>query len=146
MLSLSQAPHLGFLPSPHGAFQEHAAHITRWPVMLSSNGSSSTCILEVFRHSYSALSRRTGTEPPCAPACPLARPGCAPRQGFPWWTCASKRPKVSGRKWAARVEPHASSKIQCVIHASGQIPLPFDQPKRRKWLPDSNRTILDAQE
>ena len=28
--------------------------------MLSSNGSSSTCILEVFRHSYSALSRRTG--------------------------------------------------------------------------------------
>ena len=35
--------------------------------MLSSNGSSSTCILEVFRHSYSALSRRTGTLPPHGP-------------------------------------------------------------------------------
>jgi hypothetical protein len=41
------------------------------------------------------------------------------------WTCASKRPKVSGRKLAAIVEPHESSKISCVIHSSGQIPLPF---------------------
>ena len=40
----------------------------------------------------------------------------------PW---VSKRPKVSGRKLAARVEPHESSKIQCVIHSAGQIPLPF---------------------
>ena len=40
-------------------------------------------------------------------------------------TCASKRPKVSGRKLAARVELHESSKIQCVIHSSGQIPLAF---------------------
>ena len=39
MSSLSQAPRLGDLPSPHGAFQEHAAHITRWSVMLSSKGS-----------------------------------------------------------------------------------------------------------
>src|SRR5262245_55569387 len=37
-------------------------------------------------------------------------------------TCVSKRPKVSGRKLAARVEPQESSKIQCVIHLSGQIP------------------------
>jgi hypothetical protein len=39
MASLSQAPRLGDLPSPHGAFQEHAAHIARWPAMLSSKGS-----------------------------------------------------------------------------------------------------------
>jgi hypothetical protein len=43
----------------------------------------------------------------------------------PTWTCASKQPKVSGRKLATIVERHASSKIQCVIHSSGQIPLPL---------------------
>src|SRR5262245_4532746 len=46
MSSLSQALRLGYLPSPHSTFQEHAAHITRWPAMLSSEGSSSTCILD----------------------------------------------------------------------------------------------------
>src|SRR5215813_14157818 len=42
--SLSQAPRLGDLPSPHGTFQEHAAHIAKWPAMLSSKGSRGTCI------------------------------------------------------------------------------------------------------
>src|SRR5215831_18537103 len=37
--SLSQAPRLGYLPSPHSAFQEYAAHMARWPTMLSSKGS-----------------------------------------------------------------------------------------------------------
>src|SRR5262249_26794970 len=46
MASLSQAPRLGYLPSPHVAFQEHAAHIARWPTMLNSKGSWSTCILQ----------------------------------------------------------------------------------------------------
>ena len=31
--------------------QEHAAHVTRWPITLSSKGSSGTCIPEVLRHS-----------------------------------------------------------------------------------------------
>src|SRR3989441_4451907 len=44
MSSLSQAPRLGDLPSPHGTFQEHAAHIAKWPAMLSSKGSRGTCI------------------------------------------------------------------------------------------------------
>src|SRR5712664_1181062 len=44
MASLSQAPRLGDLPSPHGTFQEHAAHIAKWPAMLSSKGSRGTCI------------------------------------------------------------------------------------------------------
>ena len=59
MSSLSQAPRLGDLPSPHGAFQEHAAHVARWPATLSSKGSLGTCIPKVLRHSYIALSRRT---------------------------------------------------------------------------------------
>src|SRR5215475_1782290 len=46
MASLSQAPRLGYLPSPHVAFQEHAAHMARWPTMLNSKGSWSTCILQ----------------------------------------------------------------------------------------------------
>jgi CHAT domain len=41
---LSQALPLGYLSSPHSAFQEHAAHTTRWPVVLSSKGSQGTCI------------------------------------------------------------------------------------------------------
>src|SRR5262252_77476 len=44
--SLSQAPRLGDLPSPHVAFQEQAAHMARWPTMLHSKGSWSTCILQ----------------------------------------------------------------------------------------------------
>src|SRR5262249_14879741 len=44
--SLSQAPRLGYLPSPHVAFQEHAAHMARWPTMLNSKGLWSTCILQ----------------------------------------------------------------------------------------------------
>src|SRR6266545_1622346 len=44
MSSLSPAPRLGDLPSPHGTFQEHAAHIAKWPAMLSSKGSQGTCI------------------------------------------------------------------------------------------------------
>src|SRR5262245_59858655 len=46
MASLSQAPRLGYLPSPHVAFQEHAAHMARWPTMLNSKGSWSSCILQ----------------------------------------------------------------------------------------------------
>src|SRR5262245_2646767 len=78
MALLSQALHLGYLLSPHSAFQGHAAHTARWPAMLSPNGSAATCIADgvfhipmpffhgalpvyskVLRHSYSALSRRT---------------------------------------------------------------------------------------
>src|SRR4029453_2483932 len=44
MAFLSQAPRLGGLLPPHGAFQEHAAHPPRWPGELSSKGSSDTCI------------------------------------------------------------------------------------------------------
>jgi hypothetical protein len=39
MASLSQARPLEDLPSSHSAFQEHAAHMARWPAMLSSKGS-----------------------------------------------------------------------------------------------------------
>src|SRR6516225_3666753 len=44
MMPLSQALLLGYLSSPHSAFQEHAAHTTRWPVVLSSKDSQGTCI------------------------------------------------------------------------------------------------------
>ena len=43
-MSLSQALLLGYLSSPHSAFQEHAAHAMRWSIALSSKGSQSTCI------------------------------------------------------------------------------------------------------
>src|SRR5438093_8465561 len=50
MALLSQALHLGYLLSPHRAFQGHAAHTARWPTMLSPNGSSDTCLSEGVFH------------------------------------------------------------------------------------------------
>jgi hypothetical protein len=64
MTFLSQAPLLGSLLLPHGAFQEHAAHTLEWSGMLSSKGSSGTCMPEGgFPHSYRPLSRRTQSPP-----------------------------------------------------------------------------------
>src|SRR5882724_1917844 len=50
MAFLSQALRLGYLLSPHSAFQGHAAHTTGWSVMLSPNGSSDTCISDGVFH------------------------------------------------------------------------------------------------
>src|SRR6266446_8511318 len=50
MALLSQALHLGYLLSPHSAFQGHAAYTARWPTMLSPNGSSDTCISDGVFH------------------------------------------------------------------------------------------------
>src|SRR6516165_2126798 len=50
MASNSQAMLLGYLLSPHIAFQGHAAHTARWPAMLSPNGSSGTCIPDGVYH------------------------------------------------------------------------------------------------
>src|SRR5713101_128995 len=50
MALLSQALPLGYLLSPHSAFQGHAAHTARWPAMLSPNGSSDTCISDGVFH------------------------------------------------------------------------------------------------
>jgi hypothetical protein len=44
LASLSQALLLGYLLSPHSAFQEHAAHVVEWSTTLSSKGSWDTCI------------------------------------------------------------------------------------------------------
>ena len=64
---------VGYLPSPHGPFQAHAAHLARWPAMLSSNGSSSTCMPEVFRHSYIVLHGAPRSLGTCVPIFPKAR-------------------------------------------------------------------------
>src|SRR5215467_4066757 len=72
MASLSQAPRLGDLPSPHVAFQEHAAHMARWPTMLNSKGSWSTCILQgltTFLPCAFTAHRQPAIEGPVAPAC-----------------------------------------------------------------------------
>src|SRR6266704_6926779 len=50
MALFSQALHLGYLLSPHRAFQGHAAYTARWPTMLSPNGSSDTCISDGVFH------------------------------------------------------------------------------------------------
>ena len=64
MSSLSQAPRLGGLLPPHGAFQDHAAHKAEWSALLRPKGSLGTCIPKgVGPHSYTPLSRRTKAKP-----------------------------------------------------------------------------------
>src|SRR5215510_223542 len=71
MSSLSQAPRLGDLPSPHSAFQEYATHMARWPAMLNSKGSWSTCILQgltTFLQCAFTAHRQPAIEGPIPPA------------------------------------------------------------------------------
>ena len=73
MAFLSQAPRLeGLLPS-HGAFQGHAAHLMRWPMRLSPNGSRGTCIpqgLSTFLHAAFTAHRWHATATAGLPSCP----------------------------------------------------------------------------
>src|SRR2546425_7902256 len=55
MSCLSQAPPLGNLSLPHGAFQEHAAHVIEWSMTLRSKGSLGACTPKVFLHSSMPL-------------------------------------------------------------------------------------------
>src|SRR5919108_3199608 len=73
MVLLSQALRLGGLLPPHSAFQGHAAHLTRWPMRLSPNGSRGTCIpqgLVTFLHAAFTAHRWHAT----TTAAPLSYP------------------------------------------------------------------------
>src|SRR5215470_17304450 len=50
MASNSQAMPVGYLLSPHIAFQGYAVHTARWPATLSPNGSSGTCMPDGVDH------------------------------------------------------------------------------------------------
>src|SRR5262245_47724664 len=61
--SSAQPPLLGGLPPPHGAFQEHAAHLVEWSTTLSSTGSSGTCIPEgVSTFFHAAFTAHSGSD------------------------------------------------------------------------------------
>jgi hypothetical protein len=59
MAFLNQALLIGYLPSPHSAFQDHAAHPLRWFKELRSKGSGGTCILPGISAFLHVASRRT---------------------------------------------------------------------------------------
>src|SRR5215510_8303003 len=63
MAFLSQALRLGGLLPPHSAFQGHAAHLMRWPMRLSPNGSRGTCIPQGLATFLQPLARRTNSMP-----------------------------------------------------------------------------------
>src|SRR5262249_39795024 len=78
---LSQALLLGYLPSPHSAFQGHAAHPTRWSVELRPKGSESTCILpgiSAFLHAAFTAHRLILADTP-SPAVPVPVHHCGYR-------------------------------------------------------------------
>ena len=99
-------------------------------------------------HHYRASSPSRHPDFPHRPIrLPPTRMQLRPSHGRTTWTCASKRPHVSGRKWAARVEPHASSNMPCAINAAGQIPLPFcsaKTPKIGRDFPGAARPVADT--
>ena len=73
MVSLSQALRLGGLLPPHSAFQGHAAHLMRWPMRLSPNGSRGTCIpqgLVTFLHAAFTAHRWHATTTVAPLSCP----------------------------------------------------------------------------
>src|SRR5215472_1642220 len=84
MAFLRQAPPLGGLLPPHGAFQEHAAHTARWPAVLSSKGSSGTCIPDGVFHILLPCfhGARNDSDTRCPDRWHRARPG-PPRGGRP---------------------------------------------------------------
>src|SRR2546428_9161471 len=75
MALLSQALHLGYLLSPHRAFQGHAAHTARWPTMLSPNGSSDTCISDGVFHIPMPCFHGAPPDLPTGRASPNTAPG-----------------------------------------------------------------------
>src|SRR3989442_7730997 len=103
MALLSQALHLGYLLSPHSAFQGHAAHTARWPAMLSPSGSSGTCISDGVFHipmpclhgaipgypkvllHFSIMLRGAAQARGTRPS---ARYGWRSRHGWPRWPCS----------------------------------------------------------
>ena len=63
--SSAKPPPLEGLSPSHGAFQEHAAHTIEWSIMLSSKGSSGTCIPEgvsTFFHAAFTAHRDAGAD------------------------------------------------------------------------------------
>ena len=61
--SSAQPPLLGGLPPPHGAFQEHAAHLVEWSTTLNSKGSAGTCIPEgVATFFHAAFTAHSGSD------------------------------------------------------------------------------------
>jgi hypothetical protein len=61
--SSAQPPLLGGLPPPHGACQEHAAHLVEWSTTLRSKGSSGTCIPEgVSTFFHAAFTAHSGCD------------------------------------------------------------------------------------
>src|SRR2546426_6872792 len=120
MALLSQALHLGYLLSPHSAFQGHAAHTARWPAMLSPNGSSDTCIsdgvfhipMPCFHGAIPVYPKVFYISPLCFTAefiplsfwydAPLRSP-YSDRRHDPWLVCGS--PTYSPARWSSWISP-----------------------------------------
>src|ERR1700757_5197593 len=96
MALLSQALHLGYLLSPHSAFQGHAAHTARWPAMLSPNGSSDTCIADGVFH----------IPLPCFHGALPVYPKPLRHSSMPLSRSTDRMPQPAGMGFAAHEAPH----------------------------------------
>src|SRR6516165_8752943 len=122
MAFLSQAPRLeGLLPS-HGAFQGHAAHLMRWSMRLSPNGSRGTCIppgLTTFLHAAFTAHRMADHTPKL------------PARVHP-----DDRDRIEGLNTLARLyygTPQAEAPVSYYTPILIQCTLPHSDPKTRDW-------------
>src|SRR5215469_5154084 len=116
MASNSQAMRLGYLLSPHIAFQGHAAHTARWPAMLSPNGSSGTCIPDGVYH-IPMPCLHGATMPPVRPV----------REAF-----TSYGSRESGHLWDVSISPAPPDLLLWTACAFARLPLyciPTSLPK-----------------
>src|SRR2546427_3925725 len=111
MALLSQALHLGYLLSPHSAFQGHAAHTARWPAMLSPNGSSDTCISDgVFHIPMPCFHGALPVYPKVLLHFSIMLHGAAQARGT--------RPLSAGISWCQQVQP---ARIRRVLSVPAQL-------------------------
>jgi len=104
--SSAKPPPLGGLPPPHGAFQEHAAHLVEWSTTLSSKGSAGTCIpagVTTFFHAAFTAHSEARVDAGRRRLHALVRPGprilCAcprcPPHAY-WITSSARRSRAGG--------------------------------------------------
>src|SRR6266704_738010 len=135
MALLSQALHLGYLLSPHSAFQGHAAHTARWPAMLSPNGSSDTCIANgVFHIPMPCFHGALPVYPKVLLHFSIMLHGTAQVRGTRPLMAPSQSCSVNSREGVSPLMGHwnrwsANAKAPCrVLMVTCRVPLQFTMP------------------
>jgi hypothetical protein len=139
MASLSQALRLEDLPSSHSAFQDHAAHIIEWPIMLRPKDSEGTCLPSGVPTFLQAASRRNPRSDSSAPSDSCEDIGTfvglsLPSSPLPFafltgLPCAQCRTQTEWLRWRVAEGPVPALGLPRLPPGSNQVDLePNDRP------------------